>query len=137
MTTFAADGDVAVQRYREQSYDVVIMDLAMPVKNGIRAMQEILAEFPSAKIVAISGVDPEQLESAVAKVREQKPESRKTGQLVTVFGSVGGVGATTIAANLAVELKQLSPGKVAVIDLDFRSSSSHASKRGASVGAAS
>ena len=63
-TTFAADGDVGVKLFKEQHYDVVIMDLAMPVKNGMLAIQEILAEYPAANIVAISGVDAVDLDLA-------------------------------------------------------------------------
>jgi pilus assembly protein CpaE len=68
----------------------------------------------------VKPVDPEQLSAAVDKVRTHMPESQRTGQLVCLFGGAGGVGATTLSANLAVELNQLVTGKVAVVDLDFR-----------------
>ncbi len=50
---------------RAQPYDVVFMDLAMPHKNGLVAIQEIMEEFPASKIIAMSGVDPEMLGRAV------------------------------------------------------------------------
>ena len=62
--TYALDGDEGVQMVKSNSYDVVFMDLAMPNKNGLIAIQEILEEFPGTKIVAISGKDPEMLERA-------------------------------------------------------------------------
>ncbi len=62
--TYAHDGDEAVQMVKSNVYDVVFMDLAMPTKNGLIAIQEILEEFPGTKIVAISGKDPEMLERA-------------------------------------------------------------------------
>ena len=62
--TYALDGDGGVQMVKSNSYDVVFMDLAMPNKNGLIAIQEILEEFPGTKIVAISGKDPEMLERA-------------------------------------------------------------------------
>lgn len=62
--TYAHDGDEAVKMVQSTAYDVVFMDLAMPNKNGLIAIQEILEEFPGTKIVAISGKDPEMLERA-------------------------------------------------------------------------
>jgi CheY-like chemotaxis protein len=51
----AEDGDTAVRRYRERPADIVLMDLYMPRKNGIAAIQELCAEFPGVVIVAMSG----------------------------------------------------------------------------------
>lgn len=63
--TYAHDGEEAVEMVRARPYDVVFMDLAMPHKNGLVAIQEIVADYPSIPIVAISGVDPEMLERAL------------------------------------------------------------------------
>ena len=63
--TYALDGDEAVKMVKSSPFDVVFMDLAMPNKNGLIAIQEILEEFPGTKIVAISGKDPELLERAL------------------------------------------------------------------------
>ena len=63
--TYALDGEEGVQMIKANTYDVVFMDLAMPNKNGLIAIQEILEEFPGTKIVAVSGKDTEMLERAV------------------------------------------------------------------------
>ncbi len=63
--TYALDGEEGVQMVRSNAYDVVFMDLAMPNKNGLIAIQEIIEEFPGTKIVAVSGKDTEMLERAV------------------------------------------------------------------------
>ncbi|MCH8254306.1 MAG: response regulator [Gemmatimonadetes bacterium] len=63
--TYALDGEEAVQMIKANAYDVVFMDLAMPNKNGLIAIQEIIEEFPGTKIVAVSGKDTEMLERAV------------------------------------------------------------------------
>jgi pilus assembly protein CpaE len=65
-------------------------------------------------------IDPETLEEAVGKIASNRKDFGHHGKLITVTGTSGGVGATTIATNLAVELAQLAPGKVTVVDLDFR-----------------
>jgi len=71
---------------------------------------------------------PEQLTDILRRLGREAPSTAtRAGRLLPVVAACGGVGATTIATNLAVELAQLDewdggPGKprVAVVDLDFR-----------------
>lgn len=65
-------------------------------------------------------VDTEVLHEAVGKIASRRVENAHHGKLFTITGTSGGVGATTIATNLAVELGQLASGKVTAVDLDFR-----------------
>lgn len=51
----ACDGAEAVQKFRETAPSLVLMDIYMPVLNGIEATREIMAVNPSAKIVICSG----------------------------------------------------------------------------------
>ncbi|KPJ83841.1 MAG: hypothetical protein AMS18_17185 [Gemmatimonas sp. SG8_17] len=51
----AANGQEAIQRYRENQADVVVADLFMPVMDGLEFISELQKEDPAAKIVAISG----------------------------------------------------------------------------------
>jgi len=60
------------------------------------------------------------LSDALSKVANQAEERRPSGRLISVLGTAGGVGATSIATNLAVELKSISGGNVTVVDLDYR-----------------
>jgi len=51
----AADGVVALERIRETSYDVVILDMRMPQKEGIEVLRE-LASFPEApQVIVMTG----------------------------------------------------------------------------------
>ena len=64
-------------------------------------------------------VDVRQLEKALQRLTQNRPE-KPAGRLVSVMGSAGGVGCTTVASNLAVEFAQQVSGGVAIVDLDFR-----------------
>ena len=50
----AKDGSEAVERFRELRPDVTLMDLQMPVMNGVEAITAIRAEFPDAKILVLT-----------------------------------------------------------------------------------
>ena len=50
----ADDGETAVRLVREHLPDIVIMDVVMPVLDGIGATRQIIDEFPSTKVIALS-----------------------------------------------------------------------------------
>lgn len=64
-----------------------------------------------------------ELEDALTRFKERhkerRPATAKRGKLITVIGSKGGVGTTTIAVNLAVSLRQTNPDRsVVLVDLN-------------------
>jgi pilus assembly protein CpaE len=65
-------------------------------------------------------LDAAVLEEALGKIATTAGATEHQGTLITVIGGAGGVGATTLAVNLAVELNELTTGSVAVVDLDHR-----------------
>jgi DNA-binding NarL/FixJ family response regulator len=50
----AANGQEAIARTRELLPDVILMDVKMPVMDGVEATRRILAEMPGTKILALS-----------------------------------------------------------------------------------
>jgi DNA-binding NarL/FixJ family response regulator len=50
----AENGEQAVLLYRQHQPDVALMDLRMPVLNGVDAIRMITGEFPHARILALS-----------------------------------------------------------------------------------
>lgn len=61
---FAPDGEVALRIFQTEKVDVVITDLAMPNLNGHRLIQQLIEHDHRARIIAVSGVNAEQLEMA-------------------------------------------------------------------------
>lgn len=53
----AANGEEALELYREHRPDVVLMDLKMPVMDGLAATRAILDEFPDAKVIILTTYD--------------------------------------------------------------------------------
>lgn len=51
----AADGAEAVQLSALEQPDVLLLDLAMPVMDGLQAIPEIRSQSPDTKIVVLSG----------------------------------------------------------------------------------
>ena len=62
----AGDGAVAVEQTRVLAPDVVLMDLGMPVLDGIEATRRIVARDPDAKVVVLTSyTDQERLVAAL------------------------------------------------------------------------
>lgn len=56
----AANGEDAVAMFKAHQPDVTLMDLRMPNMDGIEAARQIRAEFPDAKIIALTSFDGDQ-----------------------------------------------------------------------------
>jgi DNA-binding NarL/FixJ family response regulator len=50
----ASNGEDAIELYRATRPDIVLMDLRMPVMDGVEAITAIVAEFPDARIIALT-----------------------------------------------------------------------------------
>lgn len=146
----AEDGHQALEMTAMLKPDVVLMDVNMPVMDGLTAAERIMATTPvGIVIISVQGeqeyfrramkagaadflVKPfssadltSALRSASDRLRlppaaaEQNTEEPRTGKVVTVFSTKGGVGKTTLAANLSVAIARQTKLKVAAIDLDL------------------
>jgi len=51
----AANGDEGLRLQREQGADVVLVDIFMPVRDGLEVIKALRAETPQPKIIAVSG----------------------------------------------------------------------------------
>lgn len=57
----AADGEIAVQQFKQEKPDLVIMDITMPNKNGLEALKEIKELDPNANVVMCSAMGQESM----------------------------------------------------------------------------
>ncbi|MGQ0771175.1 MAG: response regulator [Nitrososphaerota archaeon] len=53
----AANGEEAVKKFSEMRPDVLLLDLAMPKKDGLTVLKEIIANHPTAKVILITASD--------------------------------------------------------------------------------
>lgn len=54
-TVTAKDGESGIVAYREQEPDAVLLDLRLPVKNGIEVLKEIRRMNKNAQVIIITG----------------------------------------------------------------------------------
>ncbi len=57
----ATDGAEAVEFYQKHSPDVLLLDLAMPKKDGLTVVKELIAFDPNAKIILITASDDQKV----------------------------------------------------------------------------
>jgi len=60
----ATNGEEAVKAALNNTFDIILMDMRMPKKNGIEATRAILKEKPDAKIIAITATNKENEQKA-------------------------------------------------------------------------
>ncbi|MCP4177254.1 MAG: response regulator [bacterium] len=52
----ACDGKSCCDTYLRSPYDIVVMDLVLPEKDGIESIHRLREEFSEVKIIAVSGI---------------------------------------------------------------------------------
>jgi len=86
----AADGRQAVQCMEQDGADVIVMDVAMPVLNGIEAARQITAKHPNVAIVFLSMHSDEAyvLRALKAGARGYLLKDSAEGDLITAIRAV-------------------------------------------------
>lgn len=145
----AENGLQAVELAAKTEPDVVLMDINMPDMDGITATVKIMEHRPvGVVIISVQGeqdylrramkagardylVKPFTCDELVAALRAAattgpnplavapSPQQKRQGKVITVFSTKGGVGKTTMVANLAAGLAQGGRVSVAAVDLDL------------------
>jgi DNA-binding NarL/FixJ family response regulator len=120
----AANGEQALELYREHRPDIVLMDLKMPVMDGLAATRAILDEFPDAKVVMLTTYDGDEdiyraLDAgAKGYLLKDMLRTEVINVVRTVYGGRRGI-PTPIAARLAEHTPRiaLTPREREVLEL--------------------
>jgi len=121
--------------------DLVIVNLDSNPEELMQAASQIIGTYPDLTLFAVSNstdpqmilqamrsgfreflvrpIDVQQLSEAVGRINKLSSSQPTSGKLICVFGSVGGIGTTTLATNLGCELSQFEKTSAVVVDLDM------------------
>jgi DNA-binding NarL/FixJ family response regulator len=101
----AADGRAAIDETRRHQPDLVVLDLAMPVLDGLSALPELRAVCPAARIVVLTGFAETAMGAAAraAGAVAYLEKGGDLGALVTNLAALGRGFDTTATASDVVE----------------------------------
>lgn len=131
---------------RPARFDLVGIELGAEAREGLALIRQLHDRFPRITIVAAladSGVSTlraaleagasdvvclplsrQEIQKTLIKLRQSKARETQvrgvSGDVIAVYGARGGLGATTTAVNLAVNLATLTSASVALADLDLQ-----------------
>ncbi|MFN8535674.1 MAG: response regulator transcription factor [Dehalococcoidia bacterium] len=111
----AADGAEVNDRVREFHPDVILMDINMPIVDGVAATRQVLKEFPDVGIIMLSMYRQDQyvFEAVRAGARGYLLKSARSTEVIAAIRAVANGAALidpTIAGNLLKEFQRLAPG---------------------------
>jgi two-component system, response regulator, stage 0 sporulation protein F len=86
--TEAVNGREGLERYRQRPTDLVIVDMLMPVMNGLNMLVDLTREFLDAKVIAISGAVGEQNVLDVAKLLGARQTFQKPFSMAQLLRAV-------------------------------------------------
>jgi two-component system NarL family response regulator len=123
----ASNGQQAVELFRKHRPDVTLLDLRMPGMGGVEAAMAIRAEFPAARMIALTtyGGDEDIRRALAAGVLAYLTKDVLHDELLKAIRAVNG-GHTylpaAVAASLAAQLPRpdLSAREVQVMELNVR-----------------
>ncbi len=142
---FSLDSEVATALPNQRWVAVVVEIGSDRVAEGVARIRQLRDQHPHLTVVAASAdasletmrsaltagaadflslpLVPTEVHKAFLRLshtRTQPTGSSQQGDVITVFGARGGLGATTLAVNLAVRATTLSSEPVGLIDLDLQ-----------------
>ena len=83
---YSLTGADAIQKIREKSYDIVVLDLKLPGISGIETLRVIKNEFPDVPVILITGHgSPETTDDLPKGVYEYLPKPVNIDKLVAVM----------------------------------------------------
>ena len=88
----AENGEMAFELYQELKPDLVTMDIVMPKKSGIEALQDIMASDPNACVVMVSalGQDSLVLEAVESGAKDFIVKPFKADKVLEIVNRISG-----------------------------------------------
>jgi two-component system, chemotaxis family, chemotaxis protein CheY len=89
----ASNGVEALEQYRLLRPDLVTMDIVMPLRSGIEALQDITAEDPQARIIMCTALGQESLmrEASSSGASEYITKPFREQEVLAVLQRVSGI----------------------------------------------
>lgn len=145
----ASDGQEAIKLCGKLKPDIVLMDINMPIVNGLEATEQITSQYPNTNVIIMSvQSDTEYLKTAMiagakgyilkpinheevseliqttfdrgAERRQHMgPVEKRDTKIVSFYSFKGGVGKSVMALNISVLLATKLKKKVLLMDLDL------------------
>jgi len=145
----AANGEEAIQQVGKLNPDLVLMDINMPVLNGLEATEAITTQYPNVDVIIMSvqaeteylrtamlsgakgylikPVDETEMIDMIEKTYERRQHLQPLhleqkpveGRVVSFYAFKGGVGKTLLALNTSIILADKQKKKVLLMDLDL------------------
>jgi two-component system NarL family response regulator len=57
----AANGQAAIELYRQYQPDITLMDMSLPIISGVEAIGKIRVDYPNARIIVVTTFDDDEL----------------------------------------------------------------------------
>lgn len=107
------DGTDVIDLYMEHQPDVVLMDINMPRMNGVEATEQLMGQFPDAKVIMLSIHDDETyvthaLKSGALGYMLKEMDADEIVQAIKVVSNGGSYLHPKITHNLVQEFRRLS-----------------------------
>ncbi len=84
----ARNGQEAVELYRQHQPSIVLMDLRMPLMDGLSATRAVLSEFPHARIVILTNAEGEEENSRKAGAKTLVHKDASAEQMIRAIRAV-------------------------------------------------
>lgn len=104
-------------RERHPGIPVFVASAASNVSTMRAALQHGATDF---LVLPLNPLDLSRVLIRLAHDTARAPQKVVGGEVLTVYGCRGGLGATTLAVNLAIKLEEMGHSEVAVVDLDLQ-----------------
>ena len=144
MEISVADSDEKAYKLSQNDNTILIVDLSQEKNQKLDLITKVQNSFPAVKILALSDnpsvnliidimragakeflpvpiIKNEFIETINKLIAENSCAKEKNNcRIITVYSNKGGIGKTSLATNLALELAKITKENVALIDLNFQ-----------------